>query len=99
MLDITQEQLAIVKEILKRRVPERTVWAFGSRIKGTAIKTSDLDLVILGDEPLSSKQRADLVDDFDESLLPFKVDIVEWGRISPEFREIIDKKNITVQQR
>ncbi|MBS0351052.1 MAG: nucleotidyltransferase domain-containing protein [Proteobacteria bacterium] len=97
MLDITQKQLTIVQEILKTRVPNRTVLAFGSRAKGTATETSDLDLVILGDEPLSSEQRSGLKYDFDESLLPFTVDIAEWASISPEFCKVITKKTITVQ--
>lgn len=97
MLDLTPEQLAIVQEILKRHVPERTVWAFGSRVKNTAKETSDLDLAILGDKSLSSIQRTGLTEDFDESLLPFKVDVVEWANLGPEFREIITQKNITLQ--
>lgn len=35
-LDLTPEQWRIVREILRRHVPDRAVWAFGSRVKGTA---------------------------------------------------------------
>lgn len=38
MLLLTPEQLRMVKEILKRHVPDCTVWAFGSRVKGTSKK-------------------------------------------------------------
>ncbi|MDO4433216.1 MAG: hypothetical protein Q4B82_01370 [Alysiella sp.] len=49
----------------------------------------NLDLVILGDEPLSLAERAALTDDFSESNLPWKVDLVDWNLIGKEFQEII----------
>lgn len=52
MLDLTPEQRDTVTRILARHVPEREVRAFGSRVTGRAWRYSDLDLVILGAEPL-----------------------------------------------
>jgi predicted nucleotidyltransferase len=52
MIDLSPHFLTTVKSILERRVPEREVWAFGSRVKATARKFSDLDLAILGETPL-----------------------------------------------
>jgi len=39
-------ELAIVKAILARHVPDAVVWVFGSRATGKAKKYSDLDLCI-----------------------------------------------------
>jgi len=89
MIDLPPHTLATVKSILERRVPDREVWVFGSRVKGTARKFSDLDLAILGETPLSLIALARLADDFDDSDLPFKVDVVDWALVSPAFREII----------
>lgn len=61
--------------------------AFGSRVKGTYKEYSDLDLCYQADIPDSVI--ADLMDDFEMSDLPFKVDIVAWKRCSPEFQRII----------
>jgi predicted nucleotidyltransferase len=88
-LELLPGELEIVRAILSRHLPERTVWAFGSRVKGTARPFSDLDLAVLGDEPLTLATRADLAEEFSESDLPFKVDIVDWVTTSERFRQII----------
>ena len=69
-LNISPDELQIVQTILQQHIPQRTVWAFGSRVNGKAKPYSDLDLVVLGDTPLSLAEHADLVDAFSESDLP-----------------------------
>lgn len=91
MIDIAPGHLQIVKSILQRHLPEREVWVFGSRASGTAKKFSDLDLAVIGSLPLTLGQLALLEHDFDESELPFKVDLVDWAAINGSFREIIRK--------
>ena len=49
MLDLPENQLQLVRGILQEIAPDREVWAFGSRVKGTAKPYSDLDLVIRGE--------------------------------------------------
>jgi predicted nucleotidyltransferase len=88
-LELRPGELEIVREILRRHLPGREVWAFGSRVKGKARTFSDLDLAVLGDQPLALSTRADLAEDFSESDLPYKVDIVDWATTSERFREII----------
>ena len=74
-IDITPEEQSIVLRILNEIVPDREVRAFGSRVTGKAKPFSDLDLAIMGDEPLSLETRARLEEAFSESDLPWKVDI------------------------
>jgi predicted nucleotidyltransferase len=95
-LQLLPGELEIVHEILRRHVPEREVWAFGSRVRGKARPYSDLDLTILGDERLPLSTRANLAEDFSESDLPFKVDIVDWATTSERFREIIRGEYIVI---
>ncbi|WP_230471596.1 nucleotidyltransferase family protein [Kingella kingae] len=61
-LDISPDELQIVQTILRQHIPQRTVWAFGSRVNGKAKPYSDLDLAVLGDMSLSLAEHADLVD-------------------------------------
>jgi len=96
-LDIKPSELEIVRGILNRHVPGREVWAFGSRAQGVAKAFSDLDLAILGNHPLDLSILAELADDFSESNLPFKVDIIDWATTGERFRKIIDAKRIVVQ--
>lgn len=89
-LDISPDHLKIIKEILKRHLQSTAVtWAFGSRVTGKAKKFSDLDLVIDAGEPLSLDILSRLAFDFEESDLPYKVDIIDWNTISEQFRNII----------
>ena len=95
--DIRPDHLKIVQEILSRVIPDREVWVFGSRAKGTARDTSDLDLAIIGKTPLDFRTLATLRDFFSESNIPYKVDVVDWTTISETFREIIRKDKVVVQ--
>ena len=54
MINLDEPQLTMVKAILRAYVPDRRVAAFGSRVQGTAKEFSDLDLVLLSDEPVAA---------------------------------------------
>lgn len=93
-LDLDEIELAIVKAILARHVPEAVVWVFGSRATGKAKKYSDLDLCIKASHPLGLDLMSALAEDFSESDLPWKVDLVDWWSISEAFRAIIDRDRV-----
>lgn len=92
MIDISKKHLNIVKEILSNHVPDCEVRVFGSRIEGNAKPYSDLDLVIIGKAKLDRKIMIGLKEAFQESALPFRVDILDWHRISDNFKKIIEKR-------
>lgn len=96
-IDIRPDHWAIVRDILHRHVPRHEVWAFGSRAKLTAKPYSDLDLAIITDTPLPLTTSAALAEDFSESDLPWKVDIVYWATTNETFREIIARDKVVVQ--
>lgn len=96
-IDITPEQWGMVADILRKNVPHHEVWAFGSRAKRTAKPFSDLDLALIASEPLSLDVRAALAEQFSESDLPWKVDVVDWASTSDVFREIIKRDKVVVQ--
>ena len=96
MLNLAPEQLKTVRTILQATVPGREVLAFGSRVRGRAKIASDLDLCVMGNEPLSPSQLLELRSTFSDSRLPFKVDIVEWPKVARNFRRIIERDGIPV---
>jgi type I restriction enzyme, S subunit len=96
-VDMRQEQWEIVRAILQKRVPQYEVWAFGSRTRGTAKPFSDLDLAVITDKPLSLEVSAALSEDFSESDLPWKVDVVDWAATSESFRKIIERDKVLLQ--
>jgi predicted nucleotidyltransferase len=92
MIDINPIHLNKVMEILDEHVPECEVRAFGSRVTGTAKTYSDLDLAIVGEHRLPLDLLYCLKEVFEESDLPFRVDLLDWQTISPEFRKVIEKR-------
>ncbi len=96
MLDLTSDELRQVRTILATHLAGREVRAFGSRAAGRAKPHSDLDLVAMGDEPLADLTRAELLADFDDSDLPFRVDILAWRDAPPSLREAIKRDGVSV---
>lgn len=95
-IDILPEHWIIVRDILRKHVPQYTVWAFGSRARGGAKPFSDLDLAILTEQPLPLEVSAALAEDFSESDLPYKVDLVDWATTGESFRQIIERDKVVV---
>lgn len=92
MIDIEEKHLSTIKRIFQRLIPGIPVWAFGSRIKQTAKPYSDLDLVIVGENRIPQPVYYQIKDAMEESDIPFKVDVLDWHRLSPAFREIIQQQ-------
>ena len=90
MIDISPQQKDIIHKILDEHIPDRKVMAFGSRTSPEHQSYSDLDLAIMGDRDVDLSTMALLKDAFAESDLPFRVDVIQWCRMSPEFRKIIE---------
>jgi Restriction endonuclease S subunits len=97
LIDVRPDHWEIVHNILQKHVPDREVWAFGSRAKWSAKTYSDLDLAIIGERPLSVSVSAALEDDFTESGLPWKVDVVDLATTTPAFRSVIERDRVVIQ--
>lgn len=95
-IEIRPEHWKIVSDILRRHVPQFDVWAFGSRARFTAKKHSDLDLVVVSEEPLPISLHAAIAEAFSESDLPYRVDVVDWASTGESFREIIERDRVVV---
>ena len=85
-IQLEPKHLNIVKEILNKHAID--AYVFGSRAKNCAKPFSDLDLCFKTDYDKSTIRK--LADDFEESDLPFKVDIVLWSEISESFKAQIE---------
>lgn len=88
MLELTPAQKTIVCTIVDAYLPHHCVRVFGSRAgsgqTGLAKPFSDLDLLILG-AAMGDQLRGNLEEAFDESDLPFRVDIAEATSLEPAF--------------
>jgi type I restriction enzyme S subunit len=97
-IDVGAAEWKSLLGVLQARVPDREVWAFGSRAKWKAKEFSDLDLAIDGKTPIPLSVLADLSDDFDEFEFRFRVDVVDLLTVSPEFRRRIEQDRVLIQR-
>ena len=98
MIDVSPSQLETVTRILAEHVPDCEVRAFGSRAAWTAKDYSDLDLAVVCDGVLGLDVLGRLKEAFEESDLPFRVDVLDWHAISSSFQKVIEKKYEVVQK-
>ena len=94
-IDLPPPQNKILQKILRQHIPNKTVWAFGSRVEWKASETSDLDLVA---HKCSGAEIADLKEALEESALHCSVDMLNWEDIPDSFRANIKKHYVVVQQ-
>ena len=86
---MTKQQLTayaehLLRSLLKEKLPPETpVYLFGSRARGDARWNSDYDIWI--DAELDALACSDIEDAVEESLIPFKVDIVTTQQLHGEF--------------
>lgn len=99
MIDIQPQHLAIVQQILRTYLCGYEVRAFGSRVKGTARAFSDLDLVVMTEQPLSLRTLYEVENAFSDSDLPYQVDMVDWASTSTEFQRIMLAKSVIIQEK
>lgn len=95
--DLDSKSLEMITQILLEHVPKAKAWLFGSRATGHAKPFSDVDILIDVGLPLSIQQLASLNTAFDESLLPYKVDIADARSISDTFKNAIDDQLIPLK--
>ena len=89
------EEAKIVRAILLRHLPENTrVYVFGSRSTLGAKPHSDLDLSLEAGEPLPLSTIAALREAFDESSLPWKIDLVDRAMASEAFGKLVDAQKV-----
>jgi predicted nucleotidyltransferase len=96
-LGLSPHDQSELRRILAQHLSSYTVWAFGSRVAGTAKPFSDLDLVIVTEQPLTLKSMATIKDAFDESDMTIRVDVVDWAATSIAFRKIIEQHYVVIQ--
>lgn len=91
VIDIAPEHLAQVRAILADHLPASVeVLVFGSRARGGAKRFSDLDLMLKDMGPLDPTVIAHLADAFEESSLPWRVDLVDYHALTPTFLSAVE---------
>ena len=87
---ITLEEQKIIENILNK-YKEYSFYYYGSRVKGTFEKTSDLDILIKGKEEMPLFILQEIKEEFDKSDLPYIVNFCDYNSIDKNFYDIIEK--------
>lgn len=91
---LTSEQFKIVLKILEDVLSKGSVsvdvFAFGSRVKGGYRPNSDLDLWLKSKEKFPRRILSELRERFEESHLPFKVDLLESSHLNETITKSIE---------
>jgi len=94
-LFIDGKHMAMLTDIFRTLCPESTIWAFGSRIDGTAHVGSDLDLAMIrgGQNDADAHQLKMAIQ---ESNIPFLVDMFELNQLPESFQREIKRHYVVV---
>lgn len=95
-LEMTAAQFAEVTALLARHLPDTEVWAYGSRAAFRARPQSDLDLVVLA-TPEQREAVCALREAFEESTLPFRVDVLVWDDMPETFRANVLRGKVRIR--
>lgn len=90
MIDIADDTRKMLNAVFDKYLPPCEIRVFGSRIKGTAKNYSDLDIAIVANEVIERRLFQKLKEEIMELPISFRVDILDWHKISPEFQKIIE---------
>ncbi len=86
--------LDITKNIVLQHIANNNfkVFLFGSRACGNEKKMSDIDIGILGNEKFPLQLKFEIQEAIEESIVPFKVDIIDFFNVDGNFKEEALKK-------
>ena len=94
-ISVDAQDRRTVLTLLRQHLPRTAAWAYGSRVKGTCRPQSDLDLVVFA-KPEQPHLVSDLREAFEESSLPFRVDLLVWDEVPDSFRKGIEAERIVL---
>ena len=73
---------------------DAAVWLFGSCARGDARQHSDIDIAILPRDQLPSSFFAELAADFEESAIPYDIDLVDLRRADAALKREVRRKGV-----
>lgn len=86
---VTEKEYSIIKDILKDY--NGKFYAYGSRVRGDFSELSDLDILVKADKKIIPE----LTEKFDNSYLPYIVNLTDYYSIDEKFYNLI-KNDLTL---
>ena len=92
---INEKEQTIISNILNK-YNDYVFYYYGSRVKGSFEKTSDLDILIKGQSEMPLSVLDEIKFAFDNSNLPYVVNFSDYNKIDKAFYELIEKDLILI---
>jgi len=99
-IDLEQKYLDKISQILRIFLPNEHdyFYIFGSRAKGLAKKYSDIDIAINSSgEKLNDLIKIKIKTAFEESTIPYTIDVIDLNDITEEFKKCIENDLIKIE--
>jgi len=97
MINLSEQELDLVKNILGRYIrKEQEAYIYGSRVKNTNTKYSDIDIMLIG-KRLPDVEMLMLKEAFSESNLPYRVDVQNKANVENKFFQLIEPSLVKIQ--
>lgn len=90
--------LSEIKQIIYHSLDKKKYKAFifGSRVIGRARKFSDIDIGIMGKRSLGEDILVKLKQDFEDSDIPYTVDVIDFSTVSSRFTKEAGRQIISL---
>ena len=99
LLHIDEQHTTIIISIIKS-IPELndcSVYLYGSRVNGKSVKFSDVDIALdCHSKPVTDTIKSGLAIQFENSILPYPVDIIDINSVSPVFKAKVEKDFVKI---
>ena len=98
-LHLQPKHRRVLETLLRKRLPDVEVWAYGSRVRGMSHDGSDLDLVLRGPglKEIPIGQLGDFEEAVRESTIPFLVEARDWSRLPERFHREIERDHVALE--
>lgn len=93
---LTRSLKGQIKKTVKKYLPAENyrIFIFGSRATGKDQRFSDVDVGILGPKMIPGHMMVKIQEELENSRIPFKIDVVDFQKVSDQFRELAFKKTV-----
>ena len=89
---VAPEEKKQILAIVRAQLPHCRVFAFGSRIRGTAKRYSDLDLSLDDGSIIPISKLGSLKEALAETRIPYMVDLTDFHRLDADFQSHVLKQ-------
>lgn len=96
---IDEDTKKFLRSVVFKYVRVRSVRAFlfGSQVTGASSKYSDIDLGLESKEPIPYRTIIDMEEEFENSNLPYTVDVVDFSKVSDKFKAVAENNKMYLQ--